>query len=294
MEKIFEKFINRKFVILDGAFGTYIVEKGFKGITPEIANIVSPEIVEKIYLEYFDSGSEIVLTNTFGANRRILSKKKIEDKFHEIIYKGVNIVKKLKDKFKDILIGGDIGPLGELLQPYGEIGIKDAKDIFYEVGKTFEKTEVDFLILETFQDLEELKIAYETLKEITSFLIIPCLTFNFGKEYRTLMGQKVEDYIRWAENNEISIVGSNCGLNSKEMLGLVEVVKDLTDLTLWIKPNAGKPKIVNNKIEYQENIDEFTENCLKMVEKGVKFIGGCCGTTPSYIKNLKGKLIKFL
>ncbi|MCM8785027.1 MAG: homocysteine S-methyltransferase family protein [Candidatus Omnitrophica bacterium] len=293
MEKIFEKFRNKNFVILDGAFGTYIEKKGFKGITPEIANIERPEIVEKIHLEYCESGSEIILTNTFGANRKILNKKKIEDKFYNIIYKGVDIILKVKDKFKDIFIGGDIGPLGEFLQPYGDVGIKEAKEIFYEVGKVFGKTKVDFLVLETFQDIEELKIAYETLKESTSFLIIPCLTFNLGKEYRTLMGQKVEEYIKWAENNKISIVGSNCGLNSKEMLGLVEIMKDLTDLTLWIKPNAGKPRIVNGKIEYQENIDEFTENCLKIVEKGVKFIGGCCGTTPSYIKNLKDVLIKF-
>ncbi|MFN4228015.1 MAG: homocysteine S-methyltransferase family protein [Candidatus Ratteibacteria bacterium] len=293
MEEIFEKFKNRKFVILDGAFGTYIEEKSFKGITPEIANIEIPEVVEKIHLEYCESGSEIILTNTFGANRRILNKKKIVDKFYDIIYKGVNISLKVKNRFKEILIAGDIGPLGELLQPYGEIRIDEAKRIFYEVGKIFEETKVDFLVLETFQDLEELKIAYETLKENTSFSIIPCLTFNYGKEYRTLMGQKVEQYIKWAEENKISIIGSNCGLNSKEMLGLVEIMKNLTDLTLWIKPNSGKPKIVSGKIEYQENIEEFTENCVKMVEKGVKFIGGCCGTTPSYIKNLRDNLIKF-
>ncbi|MCS7180068.1 MAG: homocysteine S-methyltransferase family protein [bacterium] len=290
MEKIFERFKDRKFVILDGAMGTYLEKIGFKGITPEIANIERKEIVKKIYLEYCESGSEIILTNTFGANRISLNKKKLGEKIEEIIYKGVYTCLEIKDKFKDILIAGDIGPTGELLEPYGNLEIKEAKKIFYEVGKIFVKTKIDFLVLETFQDLEELKIAYETLKENTSFLIIPCLTFSYGKEFRTLMGQKVDDFVKWAENNKILIIGSNCGLNSKEMLELVKIMKDLTGLNLWIKPNAGSPKILNGKITYPENIEEFGNNCQQIIDRGTKFIGGCCGTTPLYIKYLKENL----
>jgi 5-methyltetrahydrofolate--homocysteine methyltransferase len=157
----------------------------------------------------------------------------------------------------------------------------------------FKKSGVDFLVLETFQDIEELKIAYETLRENTSFFIIPCLTFTYGREYRTLMGQTIEEYVKWALDNKVSIIGSNCGLSSEEMTGLVRIMRELSDLKLWIKPNAGKPQIQEGKIKYQEGIEEFTENCKNMVKNGAKFIGGCCGTTPSYIKKLKEVLINF-
>jgi 5-methyltetrahydrofolate--homocysteine methyltransferase len=288
MDKKF--FENKSFVILDGAMGTYLEKIGFKGITPEIANIEKREIVERIHYEYCESGAEIILTNTFGANRHILKKKKLEDKFEKIIKEGFNAAFKIKNEFKNVLIAGDIGPTGELLYPYGEIESEEIEKIFFEVGKIFEETEVDFLVLETFQDLEELKLAYNTLKEKTSFFIIPCLTFNSGKDFRTLMGQRLEDYIKWCDENKISIIGSNCGLNSGEMVELVKKIRNLTNKELWIKPNAGRPIIKNGKIEYEENIEKFVENCLKMVKTGVKFIGGCCGTTPSYIKNLKNKL----
>ncbi|MGB9678329.1 MAG: homocysteine S-methyltransferase family protein [Candidatus Ratteibacteria bacterium] len=287
MNKTFE---NKKFVLLDGAMGTYLEKIGFKGITPEIANIEKPEIVEKIHKEYCESGAEIILTNTFGANRQILKKKGLEDKLEEIIKTGSEIAFKVKEKFGNILIAGDIGPTGQLLHPYGNLKIDQAKNIYEEIGKIFEKTDVDFLILETFQDLEELKIAYDVLKENTKFFIVPCLTFSYGREYRTLMGQKVENYVKWAEDNKISVIGSNCGLSSDQMIGLVKIIRNLTGINLWIKPNAGKPKFKEGKIEYQENIEEFTRNCLKILEMGVKFIGGCCGTTPLYIKSLKNKL----
>jgi 5-methyltetrahydrofolate--homocysteine methyltransferase len=286
-KKIFE---NKNFVILDGAMGTYLEKIGFKGITPEIANIEKREIVERIHYEYCESGAEIILTNTFGANRNILKKKKLEDKFEKIIKEGFSAAFKIKNEFKNVLIAGDIGPTGELIFPYGNIKPKEIEKIFFEVGKVFEDTEVDLLVLETFQDLEELKIAYNTLKEKTSFFIVPCLTFNSGKGFITLMGQKIEEYIKWSNENKISTIGSNCGLNSERMLNLVKIMRNLTDADLWIKPNAGKPVIKKGKIEYEENIEKFVENCLKMVKTGVKFIGGCCGTTPLYIKNLRDKL----
>ncbi|MCM8786143.1 MAG: homocysteine S-methyltransferase family protein [Candidatus Omnitrophica bacterium] len=290
MNKLFKNFFIKKHIILDGAMGSYLEKLGFKDITPEIANIKNPEIVEKIHYQYCESGAEIILTNTFGANRIILDKKKLKDRFEEIIVNGFKIAFKVKEKFKDVLIAGDIGPTGELLTPYGNLEIKEAESVFKEIGKIFQKTDVDFLVLETFQDLEELKIAYNTLKENTHFYIVPCLTFAYGKEYRTLMGQKIDEYLKWAEKNKISIIGSNCGLSSKEIIGLVEIIRSITDLELWMKPNAGIPKIKNGKIEYQESIEEFVENCVKIAKIGVKFIGGCCGTTPLYIKNLKYKL----
>ncbi|MCM8818589.1 MAG: homocysteine S-methyltransferase family protein [Candidatus Omnitrophica bacterium] len=284
-------FNDKKIVILDGAMGTYLEKIGYKGITPEIANIEKPEIVEKIHSEYCENGAEIILTNTFGANRIILDKKKLGNALENIIKNGVEIAIKVKNKFKNIFIAGDIGPTGEILQPYGTLAINEAKKVYFEVGKIFEMTSVDFLTLETFQDLEELKIAYEILRETTSLFIIPLLTFTSGKEYRTLMGQKIEDFVKWAEKNKILIIGSNCGVSSKEMVDIVKIIRSITNLNLWIKPNAGKPQLKGGDIIYSEDVEVFGENCLRIVEMGVKFIGGCCGTTPSYINYLKNLLV---
>jgi len=155
---------NKKVVLLDGAMGTYLEKKGYKGITPEYGCIEVPELIEEIHTEYVKNGAEIILTNTFGANKLRLSKKKLEDKLEEINSKATEIAKRVKEKFKHVKIAGDIGPTGELIYPYGNLEKEKAGEVFIEQGKILEKNGVDFLLLETFQDLEELKIAYYYLK----------------------------------------------------------------------------------------------------------------------------------
>ena len=280
---------NKKVVLLDGAMGTYLEKKGYKGITPEYGCIEVPELIEEIHTEYVKNGAEIILTNTFGANKLRLSKKKLEDKLEEINSKATEIAKRVKEKFKHVKIAGDIGPTGELIYPYGNLEKEKAGEVFGEQGKILEKNGVDFLLLETFQDLEELKIAYYYLKEKTSLPIIPCLTFNKGKEYRTLMGQRVEDFVKWAEEEKIEVIGTNCGIGSAQMKEVVKEFRNLTEKPLWVKPNAGMPEIISGRVVYPETVEEFGKNCMEMSET-VDFIGGCCGTTPEYIRFIKENL----
>lgn len=280
---------DKKITLLDGAMGTYLEKKGYKGITPELACIEIPEIIEEIHTEYVESGSEIILTNTFGANTLRLGKKNIDKNFKEINEKAVEIAKKVKEKYKNIMIAGDIGPTGEMLYPYGVMKENDCKNIFLSQAKLYEG-KVDLVVLETFTDLEELKIAYSSIRGIFK-TVVPCLSFQMGKEYRTMMGNTIDDYVKWAEEENIEIIGTNCGVGSEQMKEIVEKISGLTDKNLWVKPNAGIPHLVEGKVIYPESKNDFAENCLSIVKNhNVKFIGGCCGTDPSYIKHLKEKI----
>ncbi|HOV22094.1 MAG TPA: homocysteine S-methyltransferase family protein [bacterium] len=283
---------NKKITLIDGAIGTYLTKKGYKGLTPELACIERDDLVEEIHTEYVESGAEIILTNTFGANKARLSKKKLEDKHQIINEKSIEIATKVKNK-KNILVAGDIGPTGELLYPYGNIKQEECEEIFLSQAKFF-IGKVDIIVLETFTDLSELEIAYSILKKNFQITIIPCLSFQIGKEYRTVMGNTIEDYISWTRNIEVKIIGINCGVGSEQMKEIVKKIYSLTEKSLWVKPNAGIPKLLHGEVIYPENKEEFVENCLFMCKNfPVEFIGGCCGTDPSYIKHLKEKINEY-
>ena len=283
---------NKKITLIDGAIGTYLTKKGYNGITPELACIERDDLVEEIHTEYVESGAEIILTNTFGANKARLSKKKLEDKHQIINEKSIEIATKVKNK-KNILIAGDIGPTGELLYPYGNIKQEECEEIFFSQAKFF-IGKVDIIVLETFTDLSELKIAYSILKKNFQITIIPCLSFQIGKEYKTIMGNTIEDYINWTKDMDVKVIGINCGVGSEQMKEIVKKISFITEKPLWVKPNAGIPQLLHGKVVYPESKEKFAENCLYMCKNfPVEFIGGCCGTDPSYIKHLKEKINEY-
>jgi 5-methyltetrahydrofolate--homocysteine methyltransferase len=272
-------------IITDGSMGAYLQELGYLGITPECASIDMPDLVASVHKEYIESGSSVILTNTFGANKKRLARKNLANKIEDINIKSGEIAKRVSSQYKGILVAGDIGPSGELLEPYGNLTTKEAEEIFVSQAKLLQETGVDLILLETFQDLKEIEVAYNSIKAKYDCFIIPSLTLSSGGENRTLMGQKIEDLLEWAE--KIGVLGINCGLTSIEMKSVVSKIRKISEIPLWIKPNAGIPQVSDGNITYPESIEEFTENCVEMVNKGIKFIGGCCGTTPKYIKNLK-------
>lgn len=276
---------SEKIILTDGSMGTYLDMHGYSGITPECANIDTPDLIASIHKEYIEAGASVILTNTFGANKSRLSLKNLIDKLELINLKGVEISIEVRDKYKSVFVAGDIGPTGALLEPYGNLTIKEAEDIFLSQALLLEKAGVDFILLETFQDLTEMKVAYNIIKEKCSLFVIPSFALTSGGENRTLMGQKIEDLLKWAD--KVGVLGINCGLTSEEMKKVVKKVTQLSDIPLWVKPNAGIPQLSSGKIIYPETKEEFVDNCFEMVKENVKFIGGCCGTTPSYISRLK-------
>lgn len=275
-------------VITDGSMGTYLEKLGYSGITPEFASIKAPELVASVHADYIKAGASIIITNTFGANRRRLALKKLEGYMEAVNVKSSEIAVEAVSRHKGVLVAGDIGPSGDLLEPYGNLTKKEAEDMFLNQAAILKKSGADFILLETFQDLEEMKIAYNIIREKLDIFTLPSFALTPGGEYRTLMGQRIEDLLKWAEG--AGILGVNCGLNSGQMKTVISRIRGLTEMPLWVKPNAGIPEVSDNKVIYPESEEEFVDNCSEMVKNQVKFIGGCCGTTPDYIQLLKKKI----
>ncbi len=277
-------------VVLDGSMGAYLAGLGYKGFTPELAVIDSPELVKRVHTEYIEAGARVILTDTFGANTLRLAKKGVEGKMAEINSKAVKIAADVRKSYPHVFIAGDMGPTGELLEPYGSLTAKEAEKAFIEQAQILKDSGADFILLETFQDLEELKIAVRSIRKKLNIVLLPSITLNAGTEYRTLMGQRIEDMADFASNKNIDVLGFNCGLGSRDMVNVVRKIRQLTGIPLWLKPNAGIPQVLGGNTVYPETPEEFAGNCAEMVKDGVKFIGGCCGTTPAHIALLKKKL----
>ncbi|MCM8760175.1 MAG: homocysteine S-methyltransferase family protein [Candidatus Omnitrophica bacterium] len=280
---------NNKVVLTDGSMGTYLEVLGYRGKTPELAVVEKPEMVQQIHTEYIEAGAQVILTDTFGANEIRLARKEIGEKMVDINLKAVEIAINAKGR-KDVSVAGDIGPTGELLEPYGNLIRKKAGEIFLKQAEILIKGGVDFILLETFQDLEEVKIAFYSIKEKLSCFVLPSITLTSSDKPKTLMGQGLEEIVKFVEKEKVGTLGINCGISSAEMVKVVKKLKGMTEVPLWIKPNAGQPHLVKGRVIYPESAEEFVKSCLEMVRDGVKFIGGCCGTTPEYIKLLKAKI----
>ncbi|HOL22815.1 MAG TPA: homocysteine S-methyltransferase family protein [bacterium] len=287
---ILEKIIKEnRVVITDGSMGTYLEKSGYTGKSPELAVIEKPDMIMKIHREYIEAGARVILTDTFGANELRLAKKGMAERMRNINLKAVEIALNAKGE-REVSVAGDIGPSGELLEPYGNLIREEAGEIFLKQAEILINAGADFILLETFQDIEELKIAFSSIREKLNVFVLPCITLSSGDNPKTLMGQGLEDIVRFADEEKVDVIGINCGVSSGDMVKIVKKLKGMTDIPLWVKPNAGQPQLVNGKVVYPESVEEFVSNCIEMVRDGVKFIGGCCGTNPEYIKLLKAAI----
>ncbi len=277
---------NREYpVITDGSMGTYLSVSGYSGPVPECANIEAPGLVYSIHSEYIRAGASVIIANTFGANKIRMTRRKMSGRLESLNNAGVEIALRARGIHPGVRVAGDMGPTGELLEPYGSLPGAEAGRVFAQQASILAKAGVDFILLETFQDLEEMKIAYNAAREACSIPVVPSFALSPGRENRTIMGQKAEDLAAWAGDK--GIMGINCGLKSGEMKKAAGRILAFLTVPLWVKPNAGIPGIVSGVMEYPEGEDEFAGNCAEMASLGASFIGGCCGTTPSYIRRIK-------
>ncbi len=285
------EFMKKDILILDGAMGTQLIERGLKkGECPELWNIEKPEIIKEIHRKYFEAGANAVLTNTFGGNSIRLSYYNLQNKAREINIAGARIAIEVKPEGK--FVGGDIGPTGKILKPYGPLDEKEAYSSFEKQAKALGDGGVDFIIIETMSDLREALSALKASKKVTSLPTFVSLAFQkTPKGFFTLMGNPVAECIRTLEDEGADVIGANCNIGSADMVNLVEEMRALTNLPIFVEPNAGKPILAEDgTICYEESPEYFTENILKIFNLGVNGIGGCCGTTPLYIKKIVEKI----
>jgi len=273
-------FDNRKYIIFDGAMGTMLQKSGLKpGERPDIMSITAPHAVERIHRMYVEAGSDIICSNTFGANADTLRGAGYTPE--EIITAAVAIARRASGGTAKVAL--DIGPTGSLLEPVGDLEFERAYELFKEQALAGEKAGADYAAIETMSDIAELKAAILAVTENTRLPVLATMTFN--KTGRTFMGCTPEDFVQTAEQLGVSAVGINCSLEPAEMYVTAQRIAEKTNLPLIVKPNAGLPDGVTGL--YSIGPEEFALQMAQLMKIGVKIVGGCCGTTPDYIRELK-------
>ena len=273
-------FDNRKYIIFDGAMGTMLQKSGLKpGDRPDIMNITAPHAVEQIHRMYVEAGSDIICANTFGANADTLRGAGYTPE--EIITAAVTIARRASGGTAKVAL--DIGPTGRLLEPVGDLEFDRAYELFKEQALAGERAGADYAAIETMSDIAELKAAITAVTENTRLPVLATMTFN--KTGRTFMGCTPEDFAQTAEQLGVSAVGINCSLEPAEMYTTAQRIAEKTSLPLIVKPNAGLPDGVTGL--YSIGPEEFAQQMVQFMKIGVKIVGGCCGTTPDYIRELK-------
>ncbi|AGY76962.1 homocysteine S-methyltransferase family protein [Clostridium autoethanogenum] len=276
---LLNKFSN-KFVFFDGAMGTMLQRAGLKvGELPETLNITNSEIIRKVHREYLNAGSDIIITNTFGANELKYSSSDYTIK--DVITAGVKIA---KEEAKDKLVALDIGPTGQVMEPTGSLSFESAYELFKSQVIIGEKAGADIILIETMSDLYEAKAAILAAKENSSLPIFCTMTFQ--QDGRTLMGTDPKTMVFVLESLGVDALGVNCSLGPGELQDIVDEILKYSSIPVIVQPNAGLPKYDGENTIYDITSDEFAENVVIMAKKGVRFFGGCCGTSPEFIKTM--------
>jgi len=269
-----------KYIFYDGAMGTMLQKRGLKpGERSDIMNITAPQAVEEVHRLYVEAGSDIVCTNTFGANSDALSGTGYSP--DDIIFAAVAIAKRACGGTAKVAL--DIGPTGQLLEPMGNLEYDKAYKLFYEQAIAGARAGADFAAIETMSDLAEIKAAILAVKENTSLPILATMTFD--STGRTYMGCLPEQFAETAEQLGAAAVGLNCSLEPSAMLETAGRIAKATGLPLIVKPNAGLPDKATGG--YSIDPEEFAAQMLPFADIGARIIGGCCGTSPDYIRELR-------
>ena len=277
-------YLKNNLLYLDGGMGTLLQAKGLKaGELPERWNLTHPEIITEIHKNYYDAGSNVVSTNTFGANILKFDEAELE----EIIRCAVVNAKRARNESKSNQpkwIALDIGPTGKMLAPYGELQFESAVEVFKRTVELGVKYGVDLVIIETISDAYETKAALLATKEVTS---LPVLVSNAYGENGTLMtGASPKSMVALIEGMGADALGVNCSFGPSMLAPICREYLKYASIPVLLKPNAGLPKVINGDTKYDISANQFALECKALVEEGVRVVGGCCGTTPSYIEEL--------
>jgi len=235
--------IQERIVLLDGGFGTELIARGFpQGACPETWNVQKPEIVKEIHKSYFDVGSDVVLTNSFGGSQIKLESYGQADRCHELNLAAAQIANETKPEGR--FVAGSMGPVGKFLKPVGEYEEQAFEDAYAEQAKGLSDGGVDFLLIETQYDLKEALCALRGARKVTDKPVFVTMTFTKGpRGYFTIMGNSVGQCVEELEKKEVPVIGTNCTLNSEEMVDLIKMIREVTSLPIIAQANAGKPSV---------------------------------------------------
>ncbi|NLJ58490.1 MAG: dihydropteroate synthase [Tissierellia bacterium] len=282
----FKQYMEENIVIFDGAMGTQLQNKGLNlGDVPEVLNITNGNIIEEIHKEYIDAGANVITTNTFGANE--LKLQQVEYSVEELIDSAVLNAKKAAEGRK-VYIALGLGPIGQLIEPMGNLTFDEAYNIYKRQIVAGVKSGVNLILIETMTDLYEAKAAVLAAKENSDLPVI--VTMTFEKDRRTFTGCLPSSMAITLEGLGVDGLGINCSLGPKEIVPIVEELLKWTNLPILVQANAGLPLVDQGHTRYCVGAEEFAEEYYKLVKSGVNLLGGCCGTSPEYIKKIKEKI----
>ncbi|HVG23097.1 MAG TPA: bifunctional homocysteine S-methyltransferase/methylenetetrahydrofolate reductase [Thermoanaerobaculia bacterium] len=267
--------------LFDGAMGTMLYAKGvFINKCYDELNVRNPEIVLEVHRQYVKAGAEILETNTYGANRVKLRGFGIEDELRDINARAAEIARKAAGD--GVYVAGALGPLGIRIEPYGPTALDEAREFFREQAAALNDAGVDLFVCETFSNISELEQAIAAIRDVCSLPVVAQMTV--GTDGRTIFGDVPKTFAQRLDRAGADVIGINCSVGPDLMLDAVEEIAAVTARKISCQPNAGLPRDVNGRQMYMASPEYFAKYAKRLIHKGVKFIGGCCGTTPEHIK----------
>lgn len=280
-------YMKQNFVYLDGGMGTLLQKRGLQpGELPERWNVSHPDVIVEIQKSYFDAGSNIVCTNTFGANSLKFEQTELE----QLIGAAVENAKKAREiscGTQEKFIALDIGPMGKLLKPYGDFEFEDAVSVYAQTVKIGAACGVDLIFIETMNDSYDTKAALLAAKENSD---LPVFVSNaYGEDGKLMTGACPAAMVAMLEGMHADAIGANCSLGPKQLKSVVEEYLEYASVPVLLKPNAGLPRSENGQTVYDVLPEEFAEDVAAYAQMGIRIMGGCCGTTPDYIAATVGK-----
>jgi methionine synthase I (cobalamin-dependent)/5,10-methylenetetrahydrofolate reductase len=267
--------------LFDGAMGTMLYSKGvFINKCYDELNLRNPEIVAEVHKQYVRAGAEIIETNTYGANRIKLRSFGIEDELRAINERGAALAREAAGD--SAYVAGAIGPLGIRIEPYGPTGLDEAREYFREQAAALRDAGVDLFVLETMSNIAEIEQGILAIRDICSLPIVAQMTI--GNDGRTIYGDTARTIAQRLDLAGADVIGLNCSVGPDVMLDAIEEITAVTAKKISAQPNAGLPREVNGRQMYMASPDYMAKYAKRLIHKGVKFLGGCCGTTPEHIK----------
>ncbi|MEA2237741.1 MAG: methionine synthase / methylenetetrahydrofolate reductase [Thermoanaerobaculia bacterium] len=267
--------------LFDGAMGTMLYAKGvFINKCYDELNLRNPEIVLEVHKQYVRAGAEIIETNTYGANRIKLRSFGIEDELRAINERGAAIAREAAGD--SVFVAGAIGPLGIRIEPYGPTALDEAREYFREQAAALRDAGVDLFVLETMSNIAEIEQGIKAIRDVCSLPIVAQMTI--GNDGRTIYGDLPRTIAQRLDLAGADVIGLNCSVGPDVMLDAIEEITAVTAKKISAQPNAGLPREVNGRQMYMASPDYMAKYAKRLIHKGVKFLGGCCGTTPEHIK----------
>jgi len=299
MKKLLHIAMLERPLLGDGAMGTQLMFAGLQqGNCGEAWNLTHPERVLGIQRRYVEAGSECLITNTFGGSRIMLNRHGQSDNVAEVNKAGVKIAREaFGDRGGYVL--GDIGPFGGLMQPFGEFTEDQVRSAFDEQAAALVEGGADAIIIETQTSLEELQLGIEAAKKAGAPCIIGSMAYDVtldGSTFRTMMGIDPERAAEFMEEHGANVVALNCGtgMEMERARDAVERYKSASSLPVMVQPNAGKPRLENMKVIYDETPEQMVKGLVPLLEAGANVVGACCGSTPDHIRAFRKAMDEYL